>query len=274
MSVDSLEETEEHHFKIGFAGHPIDSAPTLIKPTIETEISSNEKFCMMALGSGGYCDNHEDESLFAASHPEMEIFPEDNSINQHQLKLDACETFVEDLSCQESSVFESEKKMWHEQQYSDCAAASSSISPDGSSSESATPKDLFPKRILFVSRALLMQSPREIARTLQVVAYAATEGRVATVFDCAKDGFEALMLLSRNNYHAMFVYEDLPNMTGRTMIRIAGEMSAGRMCPVVLIGVNEPLTPQESVHITRVVRDDVNKPFLGVDFVECLRLVL
>jgi CheY-like chemotaxis protein len=132
----------------------------------------------------------------------------------------------------------------------------------------------FTKVVLYVSGTLEMCCPKEVSKHLQVVAFAAT-GKRDVLFDCAKDGFEALHLMSKKCYHAIFINYDLPNMNGIETIRIAHEVSSGNIGPIILIGGNSELMNEvDRKMLLRHFPDSDSDPFRGIDFVDSLRDIL
>ncbi len=121
-----------------------------------------------------------------------------------------------------------------------------------------------------------MQSPKVISKNLQAIALAAT-GATDVLFDCAKDGFEAIHLISRKQYHVIIIRDSadsvdttLKNMSGIEMVRIAKEIRGDRLGRVVLIG-GSTLSEEDTALISKYCHDDVAQPFLGMHFVELLR---
>lgn len=78
-------------------------------------------------------------------------------------------------------------------------------------------------RILYVNSEIKSQSPKEIAARLRHIAYSSTKITNYS-FDCVKDGFEAIELLSKNRYTSIIIFNDLPNLSGIETIQIIKNM--------------------------------------------------
>jgi CheY-like chemotaxis protein len=133
----------------------------------------------------------------------------------------------------------------------------------------------FPKRILYVNSDVAVQNPKESSKQLQLIA-SSTHKSANVVFDCAKDGFEALELSSKTKYHGIIIYENIPNMSGIETVRfICNHPDRSPTLKVVLIG--DPivqLTPYDHQLVTKLYSDSDSHPFLGSHFVEVLAMML
>jgi len=126
------------------------------------------------------------------------------------------------------------------------------------------------KRVLYVNAELLTQSSKEVAKRLNLITRSATNS-ANFLYDCVKDGFEALELLYKNSYHAMIIYNDLPNMSGLETIRIAQHIDQLATLAIILIGVpEEPLEEEDRQTISRIYYNSPSQRFLGADFLDAV----
>ena len=131
-----------------------------------------------------------------------------------------------------------------------------------------------PRRILYVNRDLEMQSPKDVAKFLQVVTFACTSA-ADVLFDCAKDGHEALQLLATVKYSGIIMYANIAAMSALHCLEIAYEINHGDLGSVALIG--RPcgtLTAEQARIVTVVFDDDDVAPFTGENLVSVLKLLV
>mmetsp|Transcript_8254 Transcript_8254/g.10701 ORF Transcript_8254/g.10701 Transcript_8254/m.10701 type:complete len:208 (-) Transcript_8254:99-722(-) len=148
--------------------------------------------------------------------------------------------------------------------------AEGGLDPDSEDRHQLLKESTKVKRILYVNAALLQQSSKEVAKQLTIITRSATNS-ANFLYDCVKDGFEALELLYKNSYHAMIIYNDLPNMSGLETIRIAQHIDQLATLAIILIGVpEEPLEEEDRQTISRIYYNSPSQRFLGADFLDAV----
>lgn len=128
------------------------------------------------------------------------------------------------------------------------------------------------KRILYVRGEVAVQDPKETAQKLQHIA-SSIDGSCSVLFDCVKDGFEAVERVSKTNYDALIIFDDLVNMGGLDTIRIIQSFQNNSSMKVVLIGEtqSQKLTTSDYNFISKLYS---SSSFLGSHFMEVLTFLL
>jgi hypothetical protein len=130
------------------------------------------------------------------------------------------------------------------------------------------------RRILYVSNSMEKASPIAVCDTLRLLAHSSMESSMASFsFDTAKDGFEALHLLSRDFYHGMIVNgEGLMPFNSLQLIRtVTADIPGGNIMKIILVEHTPPDLPSDQSLICRWHNSNT---FHACDMRECIIFLL